>query len=316
MTKHGSPTQELEALAIAPSSDNDALIRALAEKTPVHVADVGESADGVDRRVLIVKDGFSVFDMKPFVDEYLERPERRKGTATFTSLQSFVHHALRFQDDDSAIFCDDNPKTPSLTSVLDYNRKGAEGETRFGQHRGVYRFPLSDEWKAWTAKNGQPMSQTDFARFIEDRLVDIADPGGVSPEGSAWDWANRVGAKFASPSRILELSRGLQIHVKSQVRNEGRLESGEAQIMFASSHEDLNGRPLDIPSALLLAIPVFKLGPLYPVPVRLRYRVDGAITWHYELARVDAVFENAIDGACSEASSGTGLPLFRGAPEA
>jgi uncharacterized protein YfdQ (DUF2303 family) len=298
-----------------PQTEASAIIRSVEEKAPVHVTPLGLDAHGEDQSVLVVKRGFDVFDMKPFLDEYLTAPERRKGTATFSSLQSFVHHATRFADEDSALFCDDNPKTPSLTSVLDYHRKGAKGSPQFTEHRGVYRFPLSDEWKAWNARNGVQMSQTDFARFIEDRLVDIADPAGASPEGSAVDWANRVGAKFASPSRILELSRGLHVHVKSQVRNEGRLESGEAQIMFASSHEDINGRPLDVPSAMLLAIPVFRLGPLYPVPVRLRYRVDGTILWHFELARVDAVFENAIDGACTEASSGTNLPLFRGSPE-
>jgi uncharacterized protein YfdQ (DUF2303 family) len=293
-----------------------AIIRSTEEKAPVHTVRVGIDQVGLPRDIIAVKNGFELFDLKPFMDEYLVRPERRKGTAVLSTLDSFVNHVARFKDEDSVLFCDDNQSSPKLQAVLDYNRGGATGEPRFGEHRALYAFPLSDEWKAWRAMNAKPMSQTDFARFIEDRLADIDGSFALDAASSAADWAYRMGISYASPSRILELSRGLQLTVKNDVRNDTRLDSGEGVVHFATAHEDVSGRPLSVPSAFLLAIPVFKLGPLYPVPVRLRYRVvETKLAWHYEMARVDAVFENAIDGACTQASSGTGLPLLRGQPE-
>ena len=67
-------------------------------------------------------------------------------------------------------------ETPSLTSVLDYHPKGPASSldaARFGQHRGQYFFPLSDEWKSWNEKDGEDMSQSQFARFMEDRLPEV-----------------------------------------------------------------------------------------------------------------------------------------------
>jgi uncharacterized protein YfdQ (DUF2303 family) len=295
--------------------DADAIIEAMRSASPLHSMSLGADTNGVPRAVMIVKQGHDVFDMKPFLDKYLVRPERRKGTATFTTLASFIHHANRFKDEDSAIFCNDSQSSPGLTSVLDYHQRTAKGLPQFGEHRGHYSFPLSDEWKAWKAKNGVVMGQTDFARFLEDRVVDVADAARERPDGSAWTWATKLGQKFASAAELLELSKGLHATVKHEVRNEGNLSTGEKAIFFAKSNLDPNGQPLAIASAFLIGIPVFKLGPLYPIPVRLRHKIDEKVTWSFELARLDAVFEDAIDGACSEAASATALPLFRGSPE-
>ena len=220
-------------------------------------------------------------------------------------------------------------ETPSLTSVLDYHPKGPASSldaARFGQHRGQYFFPLSDEWKSWNEKDGEDMSQSQFARFMEDRLPEVLDPADAL--GSALDWKERLRVDYASPSTMLELSRGLAVRQNSEVRNEHNLNAGTAQIFFATSHVDTNGQPLDIPAAVLLAMPVFKRGDLYQVPCRLRYRVDGPrVIWRYELARLDAVFEHAFAEALDlvrtgrpsvdykPAIDGTGLPVLRGSPE-
>jgi uncharacterized protein YfdQ (DUF2303 family) len=267
-----------------------------------------------DIKVLSVPAGRQVTSIKPYIDEYRTAPERRKGTATFTDIESFVAHANRFRDEDSVIFADDNRDHPSLTSILDYHCHGSTGAPRFGQHRGAYTFPLSDEWEAWTAQDAKEMNQTDFARFVEDHNGDVAMPD--SAAGSAADWAARLGTSFASPSRIIELSRGLQVHVKSAVRESRNLASGEGQVFFASENLDMNGAALNVPAAFLLAIPIFRRGDVFPVPARLRYRVrDGKITWWFELARAEQAFEVALGDALKLVAEKTQLPVLRGSPE-
>lgn len=262
------------------------------------------------------KDGVVVEVFNPALfDSYRDGPRFRRGTAKFTDLASFVAHANRFKDKDSALFAAISTE-PSLTSVLDYHRAGADEDPRFGKHRGVYSFPLSEEWLAWAGQNGKSMAQVDFAAFVEDRILDIADGGAALDRAKAF--AEALSCSFASPQKMLELSRGLSVRVDSAVKNAQNLATGEAQILFETKHTDEVGAPIKVPTAFLITIPVFKNGAAYQIPARLRYRVNanaGRVTWSYELYRADRVLEHAVTEACDAAVKETTLPLFRGTPE-
>lgn len=253
--------------------------------------------------------------MKPFLDEYLEAPERRAGTAEVTTLASFVDHTKRFADPDSALFADDDVKAPSLTSVLDYHRAGASSDPRFGMHRAIYRFPISDEWKAWTAPR-EPMKQAAFGEFLEDRCIDVLDPAAVG--AGTTKLATTLGLTLADPVRLLELARGLAVNVETKVAGVMNLSSGEAQISFEEKHVGQGGTALKVPTGFVIAIPVFRSGAAYQLPVRLRYRVlpnGGGIVWLFQIARIEQAFRDALAEACTKASEETGLPLFYGKPE-
>lgn len=257
---------------------------------------------------------FAVLSVKDKLAEYQDAPDRRTGTATMTDLPSFIAHVNRFSDIDSAVFVDRSPTSPSLTAVLDYHRQTHAGAPRFGKHRTRYAFPLSEAWKAWKKQNGEAMSQGDLAVFLEDRIQDIADPANAGTH--ARDFASRLGVTLAPASRLLELSKGLEIHVGQRVVNKVSIASGEASISFEESHKDGSYGPLKIPSAFVIGVPCFQLGEVYEIPVRLRYRVkDGAITWSYELSRVDEVFEHAVNEAVERVRVETTLPVMSGAPE-
>ncbi len=259
-------------------------------------------------------DRFQVDGVKEFLDAYATAPERREGTARLSDLGSFVQHAVRFADVDSALFANSDPTAPSLTSVLDYHRIGADGAPRYGKHRGVYAFPLSAEWLAWRAQNGAAMDQAKFAEFLENRILDVTDPSDVGATPAKL--IEGIGCKFATPSKLLELSRGLSIRVSSKVQTSQNLSTGEASLVYAAQHEDEAGAALKVPGAFLIVLPVFKNGSPYQVAVRLRYRVrEGAITWFYELYQADRVFDHAFKEACDLASTATKLPLFLGSPE-
>ena len=269
-----------------------------------------EGPDGRKAKVLVVAGGLKAQSIKPLLDEYLTAPERRKGTARLHDLVSFIGHTSRFADEHSVIFADPNPKAPSLAAVLDYHQKGHEGAPRFGEHRALYNFPLSEEWLAWTSRHGVRMSQVDFAAFLEDRINDVASP----PEEHE---LIKHGGFLASPSRLVELARGLEVNVGAAVKNAMNLSSGEAQIQFVTEHRDAQGKPLSIPTAFVIGIPVFKNGAPYEVGVRLRYRVkEGSVSWFIELHRADKVFDHAFREACDTAAQSTGLPLYLGSPEA
>ncbi|MCL2777745.1 MAG: YfdQ family protein [Polyangiaceae bacterium] len=279
---------------------------------PLPLSAVGPSA-------IVLSEGLRIESMKEFFDEYLAKPERRKGTANFDDLDSFIAHAKRFADTGSAIFADRGLlRTPRLTSVIDYHWAGHEKDTdpRFGGHRGIYSFPLSTEWTAWKEADGKALDQAAFASFLEDRLLDVVgDPSNASSSAKAF--ADALNVTFAPAWRLLELSRGLSVRVGSSVRNAQNLQTGEVQVNFVTEHQDETGGPLKVPSAFIVAIPVFRQGDKYEIPARLRYRIkDGKISWFYELHGVDKVFDHAFREACTKAQTETNLPLFFGTPEA
>ena len=289
--------------------ETEALAKILKEHHRPEVVDV-ETPDGRKVKVLVAPKGFDIHGLKGFADAYRTAPERREGTAQLLELESFIAHAKRFADVDSAIFASPDAAAPKLVAVLDYHRATAEGAPRYGKHRAVYPFPLSEEWKAWQAKNGKQLGQKDFAEFLEDRIGDVAAP-------PADHDLVKHGGSLASPSQLVELSRGLDVHVGAQVKQAVKLSSGEAQIQFITEHKDGDGKPLKVPSAFVIQIPVFRNGALYELGVRLRYRVapGAGVSWFFEIHRADRVFDDAFKEACLKAGSETSLPVFVGTPE-
>lgn len=260
--------------------------------------------------------GLEAHSMKKFVDEYRTEPERRKGIAVLGDLKSFIDHANRFKDSGSAIFAQPDSSAPSLTCVLNYHYPHTDNDDqpRFGDHKGLYRFPLSDEWKRWTEQNAKPMSQLQFAEFIENNITDVADPANAGETANAL--AKSIGCVFASPSKLLELSQGLTVRVDSSLKTALKLATGEATMQFVSAHQDETGAVLKIPGAFLIEIPVFRNDAPYQAAARLRYRVrDEKVTWFFELYRADRIFDHAFKEAAATAAAGTELPLFIGSPE-
>jgi len=220
------------------------------------------------------------------LDTYLERPRFNRGSAKLATLASYIDHLTRFADEDSAVFISEE----HACTIYDY--QAPKGTARRAQ-RSSYTFPVSDEWRAWKGADGKSMTQDAFASFVEDRIIDIVDP--AEAIDSSQRVARLIHAEFASPQRLMELSRGLSVRVGARVAQSVNLASGEGQIAFATEHADENGKPLRVPGAFLIQVPVFDQGTAYQIPVRLRYRVkEGAVTWTCELWRAAAVQRDAV----------------------
>jgi uncharacterized protein YfdQ (DUF2303 family) len=255
-------------------------------------------------------------------DDYRAEPRFRRGTATMLSLDSLIEHLNRFKDADSVVFADDDRVAPSITAVIDYHPKGEPGTAaRFGRHRSTFAFPLSDEWKAWVKGNAEVMSMTDFAAFLEERLPDILAliPGEDQLSEDIEKMVTALGGEeiIASPTRLMELSRGLQVNETSTVREVVNLATGEGQVQWEATHNDATGAPLRVPKVFMIGIPVFRNGWLYRIAARLRYRkTQGKIVFWYELWRVDRTFDHAFKEAVGRVKDETELPVLIGKPEA
>lgn len=274
--------------------------------------------DGLNIPVVLSNGGGAAPLPKSIFIDYLDHPEHRTGTAAMTRLESFVEHVNRFKNENSVVFAKDDSVSPGLIAVLDYHDAGAEGTPRFGKHRTTFNFPLSDEWMLWNERNGVKMTMVDFAEFLEERINDIDTV--ESRDDLNEDIQRFIGAtgldKIASPSRLVELSRNLQIHETSKIKQVQNLATGEGVLRFESEHTDAAGAPVDVPGLFIICIPVFAHDGYYRIAARLRYRKTGeGIVFWYDLWRTDLVFDHAFNQACERVKTETVLPLLIGAPE-
>ncbi len=298
-------------------TENDALIERIVKLNGAELLKLDRgTANGT--LGLVLPNGKKIQSIKPLLDEYLDAPERRKGTAHLTSLDSFVEHVKRFSDSDSALFGDSNPTRPRLLAVLDYHCKDADGDPRFGIHRSVYEFPVSEEWSTWKAHSGKSMDVPTFAAFLESHILEIAHPLALSKldaESTPVKVAEALGIAYATPQRLMQLSKGLAIKAEQKITNIANLQSGESEIFFKEEHSDEQGAPLNVPGGFLISIPVFRSGAPWLIAAQLCYRKSPAFSWHYKLYRTDITWDAAIREACDVAEKQTGLPLYMGTPE-
>ena len=294
------------------------------------VIELTDPDTGITVLAVVTQNGVSPLT-ETFFDGARDNPRFRRGTATMTSLDSFIAHVNRFGDSDSAVFATDNRERPALTAVLDYHRADADiddgeggverghGDYRHGKHRTSFAFPLSDEWKAWNKKNGVVMSMGEFALFLEDRIGDIALAGDEFPEDLA-RFVNVNGGTeaIADFAALVELSRGLKVYEQANVEEATNLASGEGHIRFSVEHETRTktGGTIKVPTMFFIAIPVFHKGAFYRIAARLRYRktVEGVKFW-FDLYRADKSFDHAFDEAVQRVDAETEAAVFFGSAE-
>jgi uncharacterized protein YfdQ (DUF2303 family) len=251
--------------------------------------------------------------VKDLAEQWRTAPARRASVARVGDVASFCELTNRQKTEHSVVFADSDWKKPSLQAVIDYHAHEADGPADNGRHRIRYEFPFSDEWRVWLEHDGKPMDQADFAEFIEERAPDMT----TLVEAEAAHFARELQLdRIGTPAHIFELARGLEINVASKVKQNVKLQSGEAKLVFEEEHSGRDGQPVTVPGAFALSIPLFYNQDPITVPVRLRYRVSvGAIIWVYKLFRVDRMVAEAVDQAKADVERETGLPVYEGSPE-
>lgn len=249
--------------------------------------------------------------VKELQDEFRTRPERLRGFAQLADIDSVIAHANRFKTPSSSIFAQPSEKSPSLVVIYDYPEPHAP---TYKEHGVRYAFPLSEEWKAWTSIKGS-FSQEWLAVFLEERIEDVIGPESVG-DGTKAILA-KSNSKIATPAKLLELSRGLDLNIRSKVVTKVNRDTGEKQLVFTEEHE-LNSAATVItpPNAFVIAIPVFAGGELYQLPVRLRYsHQNGSVTWFLSLLRVQQTFDAAFRSAAIRVAEQTELSVYFGTAE-
>lgn len=193
-------------------------------------------------------------------ERYAGRPDRKRGTVTVNDVDSLRRYLDEQAGAASTVWVDIQAAT--LTAVIDDHEQGAEGEevAGWGEHRALLRLIPTPEWAAWTAVDGHPISQEDFADLIEERLADIAVPAGAE---------------------LLEIAQTLHATTTATFKGSVRLATGASTVSYAEEVETAAGanRELVVPEKFTVAISPYYGEPRVYLDARLRLRVrEGKLT--------------------------------------
>lgn len=158
------------------------------------------------------------------------------------------------------------------------------------------------------------MSQLNFAMFIEQNVLDLAEPPAPDKESPALkEIRMRCGGFYAPVNKMVELSKGIAVRADERAVIKHDLNTGEATINFSSEHTDVNGDAVKVPNMFVIVIPVLEGGKAYQLPCRLRYRLNnGSIIWWYEVINLDKAIELAVNEELEAIKEKIGLPVYYG----
>lgn len=293
--------------------------------------------DLMEAHLVALPNARTVKDVNEFQRKALEalKPLRRKGTAEMQDLQSLIDWSNRFKGENSVLYAMPTMENPSMTCIANYHDEGPAQTTpdlgdpsaKYCDHKAVYKFPLSKEWKKWLEISDVPMDKDEMGNFIEERALDVLDPTpalikGVEATANA-DWENRLiqiaqklDGRFGQLKELLAMSRRFQVNETSNLSVKTNRDTGEQQVQFLNEHKDADGKPLSIPNLITIAIPVFLNGAPYRMAVRFRYRKSGSsVKFIMSVHNPEVVFDAAFDEAVKSATDQTDLPVFMGKPE-
>lgn len=225
-------------------------------------------------------------------DEYREQPRRKVGTVVVRDAASFEEYWTKHRSPDSEIYADRDQRT--VTAVLDAHAPDA---ARWQRHRLQLGLKYSQAWQAWTRADNTPMSQEQFAEFLEDNRADIHDP---------------------PAAQMLEIASSLQASTKANFQSAIVLSNGQRKLQYVEETSAQAGQrgDLTIPTEITLGLAVFDGATVADaVTARFRYRINGGkLSLHYKLDRPADVISAAFEGVVADVTARCSLPVLRGTP--
>jgi uncharacterized protein YfdQ (DUF2303 family) len=223
-------------------------------------------------------------------------PRRVRQNVTLLDAGSFIDYVNRFKSADSLIFSNVTESNATFTAILDYHKMDLTAD--YCAHRASFTTQPTPEWSVWLKSNRVPMSQVDFATWLEDNLKLFV-----------------TSADEASPSaaELLELVRTLHGHQNARFSSNLRLQTGA----FSASYDEdtevkgtMTTKPgsIDLPAQICGGFPLFQGGEAYAVPARLKSRiVERKLMLHYETISLPQLVRENIMAVVKQVGEKTGI---------
>lgn len=233
------------------------------------------------REYLITPSGYNAAEVTAVNKLERFKPKNIAANITLQTQQALIDYVKRFSNEHSLLFADVD--SSRIVAAVDYHSKEA---AELIDHKATLSLPHSEEWKTWTAINGQLKPQLEFARFIEENAPDIKAPDAGS---------------------LLEAVRDLQAKRSVNFVAAVRTASDNENFEFTDNTEARSKGDIEVPTKFVLSIPVYFGEPPTEVHAFLRWKLDdGKLQLGIKLHRAEhirqAAFQLIVTGV-SEATS-------------
>lgn len=251
------------------------MARAAVEIDPVNVS--------VDEPVLIGR----LRDGERFVVESMERllsaPLTTRGTATIYDPSDFVEYVIRLLSPHyTTLWADET--SGRITALLDDHADVDDPSWR--QHTVRLELQADADWEEWTSRDGKPMSQAQFAEFLEDVAHTVKEPRAAD---------------------LIQIATTLHAKRSVDFSSALRTDNGDVQFTYNETTSATAGQKgtLEIPTEFRIRLtPWLGVAPVEMV-AKLRYRVQqGQLSIWFKLLRPDRVRGDAFAGVIATIREG------------
>ncbi len=258
----------------------------------------GEAASSIE--VWAVPDGYHI-ERVDQIDEAFTAPHRAKNSVKLDTLDSYIEYTNTFKQSEDVVtrvYCQADFVRANVTLTTVFNDHVGQSDAGYRDFRATYQPKPSQEWLIWAGSHAKPMSQVDFATFIENNMRDIASVAG-----------------YPTGSEMLEMALNLEVTQDASFRSAVRLQSGGVALEYVAKEDDQTKRRMEVFGRFAIGIPPFFGGAAYQVDAKLRYRLQGsAVTFWYELVRPDLVVADAVKADIAKVKDETQVAVLMGTP--
>ena len=252
-----------------------------------------ETLVGSDIPFCVVPDRYKVVDL----EHLLTVPTRKRAAVQAHDANSFCRYfELHSNFTKSQIYADVDQvgERFNVIAVLDDHGIDTAG---WREHTCTLARKTSVEWKRWTSKHKSPMSQAEFATFIEDNLADV-----ISAEG------------MPSGSEMLQMALAFERTADKRLKSKINLQSGGVRLEFVDDDNADTRTAMQVFSRFTIGIPIFDGSSVaYQIEARLKYRDNsGKLSFWFELIRTDRAYRQAVAEELEAIAKATGVTIING----
>lgn len=209
------------------------------------------------------------------LDEYMPKPRRVRQTIVMRTPAAFSAYVNRFKLPNTVIFGD--VKSMKFNAIIDYHAPGGDDGAAHTDHNVTFEPVVTPEWEVWFRNSGKKMNQAEFARFIEENMLDVREPNGAD---------------------LLEIAGTLEAKRNVSFKSAVRLQDGTYELGYAeetTAHAGGSGGSLSIPQEITLGLAVFRGAESYKVRAFFRYRIgdDKKLVLWYDLHKPQTIIDDA-----------------------
>lgn len=231
------------------------------------------------------------------IPEEAARPSRIKSNPKLHDAPSFIRYVNKHKEHATTVLADTDAS--QVLAVIDHHQDsqvngtgpGNDGRAAYCDHRATYVARHSEEWKTWMAKNGKPMSQVEFATFLEDNEPDVAQPKGAE---------------------LIEIAEALQVSRSGEFKS--KINRNSNSIIFGYTEENnATAGQVEVPKEFSVLLRPYIGCSHHTLTAKLRYKLeDGSLKLWYDLIRAEVLRREAFDAIIKRIADETSIPVLLG----